>query len=217
MLALIAKTFMALLPICNPLGNAAIFLSITEGDSLEFRHQQARKGAIYMFALLILFATTGTVLMHFFGITLDGIRIAGGIIVARVGLHLLSPRRRDDQSDREHAEAKTKVDISFSPLALPLLAGPGAIAVVMSLGTELDHFTWQTATGLTIGVACVCATTWVTLRQSHIIMKFLGVNGANALTRIMGFLLLAIAVQFIVDGSSSIIEELWLQLHANTG
>ncbi len=192
--------FAALLPIANPLGNAAIFLSITDGDKVEQRHKLAAKGSLYMLIILMSFLLAGSFILHFFGLSLEGIRIAGGLIIAKTAFNLLSPKTEDTHSQEEHHEAKAKDDISFSPLAMPLLAGPGAIASVM--GTTSLVSGWNVPAYLTLSAAIllVCLICWLVLHNSELILKFLGVNGANALTKIMGFILLCMGVQLVING-----------------
>lgn len=195
-------TYAALFPIANPLGNAAIFLSITPGEKSGLRRSQALKGSLYMLGILLMFYVAGTFIMKFFGITLDGIRIAGGIVVARVGIKLMNPRKEDTHQPEEEAEARSKPDISLSPLAIPLLAGPGSMAVVMSMSSyHLDPFGGGMF-GIIAGIIAVCATCWIMLREAEWVLRVLGVNGANALTKIMAFLLLAIGVQLTLAGAN---------------
>lgn len=194
-------TYAALFPICNPFGNAAIFLSITDGEKAAQRHQQALKGCLYMLGILLVFLVAGNAIMRFFGISLDGVRIAGGLVVAHVGFKLLSPKREDTHSKEENAEAVAKSDISLSPLAIPLLAGPGSMAVVMSLSSLQDSWFSVHMLGLAAGIFAVCLTCWLMLREADSVLGVLGVNGANALTKVMAFLLLAIGVQLAMDGT----------------
>lgn len=194
-------TYAALFPIANPLGNAAIFLSITPGEKSGQRHVQALKGCLYMFGILILFFVGGNLLMRFFGITLDGIRVAGGLVVAHVGFQLMQPRKENTHGPEEETEAKAKPDISLSPLAIPLLAGPGSMAVVMSLSSYHATAFQAGMLGIAAGIAAVCVTCWIMLREADLVLGVLGVNGANALTKIMAFLLLAIGVQLTLDGA----------------
>lgn len=196
-----AMTYAALFPIANPLGNAAIFLSITDGEKSVLRRSQALKGSLYMLGILLLFFVGGNFIMRFFGITLDGVRIAGGLVVAHVGFKLMTPRKEDTHGPEEEAEAKAKPDISLSPLAIPLLAGPGSMAVVMSLSSYHPTVLHSGMGGIVAGILAVCATCWLTLREAELVLRVLGVNGANALTKIMAFLLLAIGVQLTLNGA----------------
>ncbi|MFV0415610.1 MAG: MarC family NAAT transporter [Chthoniobacterales bacterium] len=196
-----AFTYAALFPICNPLGNAAIFLSITSGEKVGLRHVQALKGSLYMLAILVSFYFIGNAILEFFGVSMEAIRIVGGLIVAKIGMQLLSPKKEDTHNAAEESEAQEKEDISFSPLAMPLLAGPGSLAVTISLSALHHDFMSPSMIGAIIGIAAVCGTCWIVLRQADFILRFLGVNGANAMTKIMAFLLLAIGVQLTLTGT----------------
>lgn len=198
--ALFFTTFAALFAICNPLGNAAIFLSITGGEKTEIRHQQALKGCLYMLAILLVFFFFSSAIMNFFGLSLPGIRIAGGLVIMKIGFSLLSPKEPQNHTPEEHAEAVDKPDISFSPLAMPLLAGPGSIATVIGLSSSAKAFNLWDHGQMLAAILLVCFLSWLILLNSERLLKLLGVNGTNALTRIMGFILLCIGVQLIIDG-----------------
>jgi multiple antibiotic resistance protein len=196
---LILGTVIALLPLINPLAATPAFLAITEGDSEERRREQALKGCIYMVAILVAFLIGGTFIMNFFGLSLPGMRIAGGLLVAGIGASMLSPPTpRSGQDDRETAAARAKRDISFTPLAMPTLSGPGSIAVTLGFSSlargPLDYG------AIILGILFVAGVTYTALRLSGRIVKVIGVNGMSALTRIMGFLLLCVGVQFVVNG-----------------
>ncbi len=207
---LFATTFATLFAICNPLGNAAIFLSITSGEKTELRQQQALMGCVYMLAILLTFFLFGQALMQFFGLSLPGIRIAGSLVIVKIGFNLLTPREHAERTHNadEHEEAVAKPDISFSPLAMPLLAGPGSIASVIGLTALVPHpAAWDYAqfVGGIVAVVLVC---WIILANSERLLGVLGVNGANALTKIMGFILLCIGVQMGIDGVLEIVRSL---------
>ncbi len=196
---LILGTVIALLPLINPLAATPAFLAITEGDSEERRREQALKGCIYMVAILVAFLIGGTFIMNFFGLSLPGMRIAGGLLVAGIGTSMLSPPdRRAGEDDHETAAARAKRDISFTPLAMPTLSGPGSIAVTLGFSSlakgPLDYG------AIILGILFVAAVTYLALRLSGRIVQVIGVNGMSALTRIMGFLLLCVGVQFVVNG-----------------
>ena len=197
-------TLSSLLPVTNPLGNAAIFLSLTKTDSTYERRALAIRAAAYMFIILGVCLFAGNALLHFFGLSLEGIRIAGGILIMKYGFDQLEPKRGKTHTDEEHAEAKKKMDISFSPLAMPLLAGPGAIAAVMSTSSLMSSPSVLNYSGICIGLIITCLVCWIVLRESENLMKFLGINGANALTKVMGFILLCMGVQLTIDGIKSL-------------
>ncbi len=190
----------ALFPIMNPFGNAAIFHSLTLSNTTAERRDFARRGSIYAIAILLVFFLGGSILIKFFGISIDGIRIAGGLVITRFGFGQLNPRPSNTHPADEHAEAMAKEDIAFSPLAMPLMAGPGAIAAVMTASSTLHgrgiplHFTGAASICI-VGVLC-----WLILRYADALMEKLGVTGARALTKIMGFLLLCMGVQLVIDG-----------------
>ncbi len=197
---LLLATLASLVPITNPLGNAAIFISITKDRSTSERNRLALRAAIYMFCILAAFLIGGGYILRFFGLSLEGIRIAGGLLIMKFGFDQLQPKRSNTHSDEEHSEAKGKEDISFSPLAMPLLAGPGAIASVMTTTSLVKSPTVWDSSIIILGIFLTCSLCWFVLRESEKMMAILGVNGANALTKIMGFLLLCIGVQLGIGG-----------------
>lgn len=194
---LILGTVIALLPIINPLASTPVFLAITEGDTERQRERQARRGCLFMVAILVLSLIGGTFIMNFFGISIPGLRIAGGLLVSGIGLSMLSTRSLA-QEERERDAARAKRDISFTPLAMPMLSGPGSIAVTIGFTslaqTPLDY------AAIILGIVVVALISYLVLRISSRIVLVVGINGMSALTKIMGFLLLCIGVQFIVNG-----------------
>ncbi|TVQ15881.1 MAG: MarC family NAAT transporter [Balneolaceae bacterium] len=198
MFELIFLTVAALLPIVNPFSTAPLFLAITEGFDKESRNTQATKGVIYMVGILSVFLIAGTLIINFFGISLPGVRIAGGILIGRVAFKMLYPPDSIDLTPEEEKESIKKEDISFFPLAMPSLSGPGSIAVIISMATLTD--TWLEYLSIFIGILILAAIVWGTLRISGEMTRFLGVNGIHAMTKIMGFIIFCIAIQFIVNG-----------------
>lgn len=197
--AIFLGTFIGLLPIINPLAAAPTFLAITEGDSVERRREQARKGCFYMVGILVSFLIGGTFIMNFFGISIPGLRIAGGILMSGIGMGMLAPQKNAANPDAEEREAaRKKVDISFSPLAMPMLSGPGSIAV--TLGFTSLATAWTDYLAIIAGIVCVAALTYFVLRLSGRIVNLIGPVGVNAMTKIMGFLIMCIGVQFVVNG-----------------
>ncbi|WP_415909070.1 MarC family NAAT transporter [Oleiharenicola sp. Vm1] len=191
-------TVVGLLPIINPLAAAPTFLAITEGDSEARRRQQAFKGCVYMVGILVSFLVGGTFIMNFFGISIPGLRIAGGIMLTGIGMNMLATHRATDDEKEEREAARRKVDVSFSPLAMPMLSGPGSIAVTLGFTSLATHPIDYIA--IIAGILVVAFLTWVTLRLSGKIVTFIGVVGVNAMTKIMGFLIMCIGVQFVVNG-----------------
>lgn len=196
---LILGTIIALLPVINPLASAPTFLAITEGDSRERRHRQLRMACVYMVAILVSFLIGGTFIMNFFGISIPGLRIAGGLLVAAIGSRmLLGPGPERPPDDAEHAEARAKRDVSFSPLAMPMLSGPGSIAVTIGFTSLASH--WHDYVAIILGIVIVAFIAYVTLGLSERVVGVIGANGMNALSKVMGFLILCIGIQFVVNG-----------------
>ncbi|NBX60060.1 MAG: MarC family NAAT transporter [Opitutaceae bacterium] len=197
--AIFLGTFMGLLPIINPLAAAPTFLAITEGDSDARRREQARKGCFYMICILVSALTGGTFIMNFFGISIPGLRIAGGILMAGIGMGMLTNQQKLGKPDEEEREAaRKKTDISFSPLAMPMLSGPGSIAVTLGFTSLATH--WTDYLAIIAGIISIAALTYAMLRVSGKIVAIIGPVGVNAMTKIMGFLIMCIGVQFVVNG-----------------
>lgn len=197
--AIFLGTFIGLLPIINPLSAAPTFLAITDGDSEARRKEQARKGCLYMVFILVSFLIGGTFIMNFFGISIPGLRIAGGILLVGIGMNMLAAQKTNSkEEDEEREAAKRKVDISFSPLAMPMLSGPGSIAV--TLGFTSLATGWLDYVAIIAGIIAVAVVTYLVLRVSGRIVNLIGPVGVSAMTKIMGFLLMSMGVQFIVNG-----------------
>jgi multiple antibiotic resistance protein len=208
---LILGTVVALLPVINPVASAPVLLSITEGDSEERRAWQVKRGCIFMVAILVSFLFGGGFIMRFFGISIPGIRIAGGLLVSGIALSMLATPHEDADERRRREEARAKRDISFSPLAMPMLSGPGSIALTIGFTSLADR--WLDYVAIILGIVVVAVISYVTLRLSGRMVRLIGANGTNALTKFMGFLLFCIGVQFIVNGALSIAADPEL-LHA---
>lgn len=199
--ALLFASFTSLFSVVNPLAAMPLFLSLTDRFSDKERNQTAKRAALYMFGVLITFLLIGTFILSFFGISLPGIRIAGGLIIMRAAYSMLNPETGGRKlTDEDEAAAMEKEDISFSPLALPLLSGPGSIAVVIGFATQADGMMDYVING--VSIVLVVAVTYGLLRLAPISARYIGPTGLNVMTRLMGFIALAISVQFILSGIS---------------
>ena len=195
---LILGTVVALLPVINPVASTPVLLTITEGDSEERRAQQVKMGCFYMVVILVCSLFGGGIIIRFFGISIPGIRIAGGLLVSGLALSMLAASREDAAESRRREEARSKTDISLTPLAMPMLSGPGSIAMTIGFTSLAD--TWWDYAAIIIGIIIVAVISYATLRLSGRLVRIVGANGMDALTKFMGFLLLCIGVQFIVNG-----------------
>ena len=154
-----------------------------------------------MFGILIVFLFIGTYLLNFFGISLPGVRIAGGLIIMRAGYSMLNPDDSGGKITEEgEAAALEKEDVSFSPMALPILSGPGSIAVVIGFASQASGPTDYIVNAISITLVVLFA--YTLLRLAPISKKYIGYTGLNVMTRLMGFIVLAISVQFILSGIS---------------
>ena len=143
-------TFGSLLPIINPLSTSALVLSLTEGWPADERRRQVGLACIYAFALLIAFLLIGDWIVDFFGITIEGIRVAGGLIVMRIGFSMMMAQQgaRADEDDAVPAVR----DIAFSPLAMPSLSGPGTISFVLAIAADVpEEDEWRAFSAMALG------------------------------------------------------------------
>jgi multiple antibiotic resistance protein len=199
----ISLTFGALLPIMNPFSTAPLFVSLTANFDARKRQGQAIKACLYAFAILVSFLLAGSAIVDFFGISIAGIRTAGGLIILAIGFRMLFPSPKP-AGDTEASAAAADVDVAFSPLAMPSLAGPGSIAVVMSAAAQIRSTRpedWRLVyVGVIAGMAVTLVFTYLVLRLAGAMVRFLGREGIDAMTRIFGFLLVCIGMQFLLTG-----------------
>lgn len=149
-------TFLALFPIVNPLGRIPMFFSLTAEFPPEERRRTALKTALYVIAILVVFMIFGRFVLNFFGISLPVLKIAGGLIVANTAWGMMTGSSR--MTTAESSEALTKKDISLTPMAMPMLSGPGSIGVVMGLAAHADHF--LSYPGMVIGIVALGLTVY---------------------------------------------------------
>jgi multiple antibiotic resistance protein len=195
-------TLAALFPIANPIGAVPVFYSLTEADSRSERKRAARQIVINVVVILAAFLLGGRAVLEFFGISLNVLRIAGGLLVANAAWEMVTSRPRLTDSEQETRHAKE--DITFTPMAIPLIAGPGSIGVVIGLATKMTQ--WSDYLGCLIGILLFGLLLYACLMLGESLLSMLGRNGLGALNRILGFFILAIAVQLIADGTISLIQ-----------
>jgi len=189
-------TFLALFPIVNPFGGVPLFFSLTADFTSAERQRTALKTAAYVIAILVFFLFFGRFVLIFFGISLSVLKIAGGLIVANTAWGMVTGDSRITAA--ESREASTKDDISLTPMAMPMLSGPGSIGVVMGLAAHADSMIVYL--GMVIGIVALGVVVYLFLSLGGPLVKRLGPGAAGAINRIFGFLLLAIAVQLVWDG-----------------
>ena len=202
---MIALTVSSLLPIMNPFSTAPLFISLTAGFDTQKRNRQALLGCVYAFFILVVFLLLGSAIIDFFGISIPGIRVAGGLIIAVVGFGMLFPRPAGNEAATENgAPQRKQSDIAFTPIAMPSLAGPGSISVVLSGAEHIRSIRpqdWQIIyVAVIAGMFVTLVLSLIVLRAASSMVKFLGKGGIDAMTRIFGFLLICIAMQFLLTG-----------------
>jgi multiple antibiotic resistance protein len=191
-------TFTSVLFIVDPIAVVPTYLVITQGQSAVQRRITARRACVAATVLLVTFAAVGRGIFELFGITMPAFRIAGGLILWLVAMDMLHGNRSTQEGTAEITEATYKDDVALTPLAMPMLAGPGAISTVMVLSGQARTTPQTIAVYLAILVtAFIC---WLTLRVAEPLVLRMGQTGIRVMTRIMGLLLAAIAVQFVITG-----------------
>jgi len=194
-----------LMSISNPLSKIPLFVSLTEDMSQQERAATARKACLYGFALLIFTLFFGVLILKLFGISFGALRIAGGLTVALLGYRMLFGYGYVGLTAKGG-----KGNVAVFPLALPAISGPGAIAVVIGISTEIAELRTAVlqAVAYVATVASIlltCVAIWLTLRSARIISRAMGADAMEAITRIMGFLLVCIGVQFVASGVRTVI------------
>lgn len=189
-------TFLTLFPIVNPFGGVPMFFSLTSDFSNQERNRTALKTAAYVFGILVVFMFFGRFVLNFFGISLPILKIAGGLIVANTAWSMVTASNR--MTPAESMEAATKNDISLTPMAMPILSGPGSIGVVMGLAAHSSGL--MTYLGMIIGIVALAASVYLFLRLGGPLVGRLGPGAVGGITRIFGFLIFAVAVQLVWDG-----------------
>lgn len=191
-------TFTSVLFIVDPIAVVPTYLVITQGHTAEQRRVTARRACVAAAVLLITFAAAGRGIFSLFGITMPAFRIAGGLILWVVAMDMLHGTRSTQEGTAEITEGRAKEDVALTPLAMPMLAGPGAISTVMVLSGQARETPQLIA--VYGSIVLTIAISWLTLRVGERLVLRMGQTGIRVMTRIMGLLLAAIAVQFVITG-----------------
>lgn len=193
------KYLIGIFAILNPLGTIPIYLSLMADRRPEVMHRTALKAAIAVAVILILAVWVGDGLLSFFGIGIPAFRIAGGLLVLIIAIAMFDARTSPVRhTAAEQVEAEAKNDIAVVPLAIPLLAGPGAISLAIVDAHQAANLSGKLA--FSLGIVGVAVIVWLVLRLAEPIGERLGTGGLNIATRVMGLILAAMAVQFMAEG-----------------
>ena len=200
------SVFMGFFAIMNPIANTPIFLGLTADDAPAIRKQVATKALITAFGIILVFCLLGKLIFSLFGITLPAFRITGGLLVALIGYNMLhGEQSKVHQSGPVDQNLSTEAELSVAvtPLALPILAGPGTIATAMNFASTggIDAMVVTIA-----AFAVLCLITYGFFIFGQRLVAFLGENGLGVITRIMGLILAVIGVQMLIDGVAGAIK-----------
>jgi multiple antibiotic resistance protein len=197
--------FSAIFFVVDPIAIIPVFLAMTRDDTAEKKRKMALKAGIATGVTLLLFAMAGNLVFQIFGITLGAFKIAGGALLFLLALDMMkaTPSRVRVKPEEEQ-EGAARDDIAIVPLTIPMLAGPGAIATTMVVTSKADGAPLKLAVLVAV-IAITGALTWLVLRSALVIETKIGITGLNVMTRVMGLLLAAVAVQFIVDGAGEVL------------
>ena len=197
--------FTSLFTITSPLSTMPVFLTMTQSLDEKERRAVAIRSTLVACCALLLFVLAGQFLFKFFGISTNGFRIVGGIIIFRIGFDMLqakyTPMNLRKEEIKEYAN-----DVSVAPLGIPLLCGPGAIANAIVLMQEAHSFEMKTA--LIVAIVLVYVVTFCLSRWAGQLVKFIGETGNNVMMRLMGLILMVIAVECFVSGARPILTEI---------
>jgi len=189
-------TFLALFPIVDPFGGVPVFFSMTSRWDPRDRYRTALKTGMWVFIILVTFLFFGRFVLYFFGISLPVLKIAAGLIVANTAWGMVTSHARI--TPEESHEAQDKEDISLTPLAMPLMSGPGAIGVVMALAAHVDNA--AAYIGMVVGITGIALSVVLFFCMGGPLVRRLGPSAVGAINKIFGFLILAIAVQLVWNG-----------------
>lgn len=201
MFDLFVDFFIILFVVVDPVGLAPIFAALTHGDTPAERRKTALKGTVIAGIIMLVFALFGDGLLRALGVGMPAFQMAGGALLFLLAVEMVFARHSGLRSttDREQKEAKHRKDISVFPLAIPLIAGPGALTTILLMVGRHDG-DWRIMTIVLAVALLVLLVTLIALLFTTRIMKLLGETGANVVTRVLGIVLAALAVQFILDG-----------------
>ena len=200
--------FMGFFAIMNPIANVPIFIGLTSDDDTRTTAAIARRSLLLAFIIVAAFAVAGKVIFELFGLTLPAFRITGGLLVFLIGFHMLQGRHSSVQHPSEDDKQKSReaeLGVAVSPLAMPILAGPGTIASAMnfSAGGGLMEVV------VTIAMfAVLCMITYVLFIYGEKLVTYIGSSAVNVITRMMGLIIAVIGTQMVIDGLTGVLQHL---------
>nr|WP_297308951.1 MarC family NAAT transporter [uncultured Flavobacterium sp.] len=199
-------TFAALFSVINPLGSVPIFLGLTQDDTKESKNKTAFWAAVNVCIILLISFFIGKYVLQFFGINIDVLRIAGGIVICTSGFGLLSgtfsKKRGVNKKIKEDAQHRS--DIALTPLAIPMMAGPGSMSLLITMYQDYPEYLDKAI--IVAAILILSVTIFLVLKSANYLSRILGASGIVAISRIIGFLVLAIGIQYIVNSLVTIFK-----------
>lgn len=201
-------TLFSLFSIVDPPGAIPVYVALTSDRPKEERDRIALHTSLYFLLILLSFFFAGSYILSFFGLTIHALRIAGGMALLISGFGLMSGNfaRRRGYDKAVEKQAHEQADIAFSPMAMPMLSGPGSISYLITQFNQ--HPDWGNRLLIIAAILAVAILVWGLLRVAPFLFRVFGAGGLNAIARIMGFIVVAIAVQFMVNGIVHLISEI---------
>lgn len=213
-ISVLATILIGLFSLINPLSALPVYISLTNNFSEQEKLATLKKTCVYIFIICMVSYFLGLYLLHFFGITIPALRVAGGLIIFRSGWQLLNVQHKKELHSKL-SKKETQGDISFSPLAMPLLAGPGSMSFLITLFSNrhktLNEALWQDAAAI-ISIIAVSLTIYYIFKYAPRFMRYTGESGLSALSKVMGFLVIGIGVQMIISGISDVVRDIYSEL-----
>lgn len=204
MISFFFGSFISLFSLINPLSALPVFISLTDNHDAKWKNHQIRKTCLYIFIICICSYFIGTYILSFFGITIHALSLAGGIVISRSGFLLLNAKHKKDVSKKIKKESLLKEDIAFSPLAMPLLAGPGSMSYLINTSMTNTDNDKKLLTVLSILLVAICI--YLIFSVAPLIIKKTGQAGLASLSKIMGFIVLAIGIQMIASSVMNFVK-----------
>jgi multiple antibiotic resistance protein len=197
----------SLFSVVNPFGVVPMYLAMTPHYTVKERAKLSMMTSFYFLLILISFFIAGTYILAFFGLDINALRIAGGLVILNSSFKLLNDKSDQNQGMKEDMArvSVAKTDISFSPLAMPMLSGPGSISLLIGMGA--DNKNWENKLIIFSVILINALIVYGVLRLAPLLFRVLGVSGLKAGSRIMGFLTMAIGVQYIIFGLVNLVEQ----------
>lgn len=203
MFSVLLSNYVSLVSLINPLGAIPVFLSLTSNHPKDWIRKQIFKTSLNVFVICVVSFLIGNYVLDFFGISINALKIAGGIIISRSGFQLLNAKHKKDVGKKIQSESLQKEDISFTPLAMPLLSGPGSISFLINLSIQ-TNYDFTTSSYAIISILLASISIFIILKLAPNILSYMGQAGLKSMSKIMGFIVLAIGIQLIISSIASL-------------